>query len=50
MSKIIDETKDKRLFVHKFQPVALEDFGMDDDMSSFIKTLIQMNTEEDDND
>ena len=43
MSKIIDEIKDKRLFVHKFQPVALEDFGMDDDMSSFIKTLIQMN-------
>jgi DNA polymerase III delta prime subunit len=34
---------DERLFVNKFQPVSLDDFGMDDEMMIFIKTLIQMN-------
>jgi DNA polymerase III delta prime subunit len=35
--------KDEPLFIHKFQPIHLDDFGMDDDMHTFIKTLIQMN-------
>jgi DNA polymerase III delta prime subunit len=35
--------KDEPLFIHKFQPIYLDDFGMDDDMHTFIKTLIQMN-------
>lgn len=34
---------DERLFIHKFQPIYLEDFGMDADMYTFIKTLIQIN-------
>ena len=34
---------DEPLFIHKFQPIHLDDFGMDDDMHTFIKTLIQMN-------
>ena len=34
---------DERLFVHKFQPISLDDFGMEDDMMTFIRTLIQMN-------
>ena len=35
--------KDEPLFIHKFQPIHLDDFGMDSDMHAFIKTLIQMN-------
>lgn len=35
--------KDELLFIHKFQPIHLDDFGMDADMHAFIKTLIQMN-------
>ena len=35
--------KDEPLFIHKFQPIHLDDFGMDADMHTFIKTLIQMN-------
>jgi DNA polymerase III delta prime subunit len=35
--------KDEPLFIHKFQPIHLDDFGMDADMSAFIQTLIQMN-------
>ena len=35
--------KDEPLFIHKFQPIHLDDFGMDADMHAFIKTLIQMN-------
>jgi len=35
--------KEEPLFIHKFQPIHLDDFGMDDDMHTFIKTLIQMN-------
>ena len=35
--------KDEPLFIHKFQPIHLDDFGMDTDMHTFIKTLIQMN-------
>jgi len=35
--------KDDPLFIHKFQPIRLDEFGMDDDMHIFIKTLIQMN-------
>jgi DNA polymerase III delta prime subunit len=34
---------EQRLFIHKFQPIYLDDFGMDDDMHTFIQTLIQMN-------
>ena len=34
---------DYQLFIHKFQPIHLDDFGMDSDMHAFIKTLIQMN-------
>ena len=28
---------DERLFIHKFQPIHLEDFGMDADMHTFIQ-------------
>jgi DNA polymerase III delta prime subunit len=33
----------QRLFIHKYQPRNLDDFGMEDDMRQIIDTLIQMN-------
>ena len=32
----------ERLFIHKYQPIHLEDFGMDPEILQFLKTLIQM--------
>ena len=32
-----------KLFIYKFQPIRLDEFGMDADMHTFIRTLIQMN-------
>jgi DNA polymerase III delta prime subunit len=33
----------QRLFIHKYQPRNLDEFGMEDDMRQIIDTLIQMN-------
>jgi len=37
------ETVNQKLFIHKYQPRFLDDFGMDDEMRQIIETLLQMN-------
>jgi DNA polymerase III delta prime subunit len=32
-----------KLFVHKYQPVYFDDFGMDEDVKQILETLVQMN-------
>ena len=42
-TQIDDSKTNQKLFIHKYQPRYLNEFGMDDEMRQIIETLIQMN-------